>query len=91
MENDCFKGTLFAVYCLLQVRVLFCCEVHSPRGNNECEAIRQQSWFRSLKCVPEMHILVRVVHSYWEQKVPNFSFCDPLCLHHSLTPKPSCV
>lgn len=60
-------------------------------GSNEHEAIRQQSWFYSLKFVPETHILVRLVHSYWEQKVPNFSFCEPLCLHHSLTPKPSSV
>lgn len=60
--------------CLLQVSVLFCCGVHFPRGNNEHEAIRQQSWFHSLKFVPEMHILVRLVHGYWEQKVPNAGF-----------------
>ena len=85
---DDLHRPLSALHCLLHVSVLLCCGVHSPRGNNEHEAIRQQSWSRSLKSVPEMHILVRPVHSYWEQKVPDFGFCEPLCLHHSLTPPP---
>lgn len=71
-------------------QILCCCGALSSE-NNEHEAIRQQSWFCRLKFVPEMHILVRLVYSYWVQKVPGFSCCEPLCLHHSLTPKPSSV
>lgn len=70
-------------------QILFCRALSS--GNNEHEAIRQQSWFHCLKFVPETHIVVRLVHNYWEQKVPSFCCCELLCLHHSLTLKPSSV
>lgn len=81
------------MHCLLHVSVLFCCGVHSPQGIMSMRrSDRQQSWFLSLKFVPETHILVTLVHSYWEHKVPDFGFffsffLEPLCLHHSLTPK----
>lgn len=43
-------------------------------GNNEHEEIRQQSWFRPLKFVPETHIVVRPVDSYWNRKFPTLAF-----------------
>lgn len=82
-----YKGHFFSALSATCQCPLLLCSTFSP-GNNEHEAIRQQSWFGSLKFVPKRHILVTLDHGDWEQKVLDFVFFEPLCAPHSPTPKP---